>query len=956
MAPAGPAQPARPVKEQRVNNILSFAAELEAQLPVAAASKASTTTIQQLEKNIYSFPENLSVTSVSKYEDLDRTGIAIWNLCTRLRREYDTDKPQDIPIVLLLARVYAFLVIDCAHVGGRSAADNLARIMRAGIKAGKSCLERKEFQLAVKVLGKVSEHEAAMNTLIAEMKKEERKICEGLVAEYYVLRTALAWYQSQFDMADHMFGKSISAKQFFTPSTAESLSDILYEIGKGLLAKQQYPMAVKWLERAGEVLEGQELDRLSMDATELRTSILQSLTKALLGLKDAEATERARGIIDLLQNQVGDKLVVLLLRLELLSASPADDGVPWDSISYLDVLQRMVRALVLNDGNFRLIMSHIRKLSEKSPSLAANALDSFLLLRVLEQDRDEWFEKALVTRIWIVAGQKDEPDSLVQLEELFSTLLTKFTKPASSAATVAAHTVFWRRYTLVCGANSCQLIWKRIESNYSQGQYDIAEKWCRLALHQIFSKSGELNMGRISRKLLLCALARMDIGSAREIFSAMPDTAKSEPMSRFLMYKIAVRCRETHLAAECLQFIGSASTKDPKLLYACVLEAQQAGDRVQTLAALQLVLEKCGYESPSINLPSLLRLTMTLMVQQIDEFSKNGDDADANAVVEKLCTVYEKGRKRSARASKREAASVWTIDELHWFSKNSYNLAIKNLANWAPPQMLRLLVCCIGFIDQYPRDIDQQMSDDLSLRRMFCDFTAATALVGLARGNDNIEIRLQNYLCVRRHVDSFDTQLQKKTGNLEEEAEIDLRKKLAILAAFDFEAACQLKAWDDLGEIILKADACKSTAVYEIMADIILCSQAPTATLVHTLKKIINEAWGMDSLDSAKLAKYIRCLFQITIAENVELAEQLLDQACGYASEAAESDQPMISEEIEWMATKAFNQAVDFYCSGEDQKSKDWADKALNIAHYCADEGQLERILQSKLVQLKFDS
>ena len=183
---------------------------------------------------------------------------------------------------------------------------------------------------------------------------------------------------------------------------------------------------------------------------------------------------------------------------------------------------------------------------------------------------------------------------------------------------------------------------------------------------------------------------------------------------------------------------------------------------------------------------------------------------------------------RRARLSKKEPETIWTIDELHWFSKNSYNLAIKHLADWDSYHLLRMLACCIEFIDQYPQDINQQIADDLSLRRMFCDFTAATALVSLARGEDNIEIQLQNYLRLRKHVESFDTHLQKKTGNLPQEAEADLRRKLSILAAFDFEAACKLKAWDDFGEIILKASACKSTQVYEIMADIILCSEAPT--------------------------------------------------------------------------------------------------------------------------------
>lgn len=210
-------------------------------------------------------------------------------------------------------------------------------------------------------------------------------------------------------------------------------------------------------------------------------------------------------------------------------------------------------------------------------------------------------------------------------------------------------------------ANYHQLLWKRIESSYTSGQFDVAEKWCKLALHPIFEKSGGLNMARISRsvtyvlameiidtirrKLLLCALARTDLGSAREIFSSMPDTAKNEPMSRFLMYKIALRCQDIDMAAENLHFIGSASTKDPKLLYACALDAQKVGDRVQTLAALQLVLERCGYEPSSINLASLLRLSISLMVQVLDETKKmpNGA-AEAECMVEKLCTMYEKSR------------------------------------------------------------------------------------------------------------------------------------------------------------------------------------------------------------------------------------------------------------------------------------------------------------------------
>jgi hypothetical protein len=77
-------------------------------------------------------------------------------------------------------------------------------------------------------------------------------------------------------------------------------------------------------------------------------------------------------------------------------------------------------------------------------------------------------------------------------------------------------------------------------------------------------------------------------------------------------------------------------------------------------------------------------------------------------------------------------------------------------------------------------------------------------------------------------IEDFDSILQDKLGNLTGGPAEDLIGKLAVLLGFDFEAACRLKAWDDLGEVILKAEVCKSPRLYELMADCILSSQAPT--------------------------------------------------------------------------------------------------------------------------------
>lgn len=220
---------------------------------------------------------------------------------------------------------------------------------------------------------------------------------------------------------------------------------------------------------------------------------------------------------------------------------------------------------------------------------------------------------------------------------------------------------------------------------------------------------------------------------------------------------------------------------------------------------------------------------------------------DIGQVSEQLCKLFEGGElsswvQKSVNSNCKAAATqaqksrgpavvadtLFTVSELDWFSKNAYNLALKFSMTWEPREVLRMLHVCIKFIDMYPEGISEQNTDDLSLRRMFCDFLAATLLIVLARAEDNIEKQLQDYLMVRKHVESFDNGLQLILEKMEEGPTQDLLRKLEVLLAYDFEAACLLKSWSDLGEIIIRAEICKSMKVYELMADCILSAEAPT--------------------------------------------------------------------------------------------------------------------------------
>jgi hypothetical protein len=66
--------------------------------------------------------------------------------------------------------------------------------------------------------------------------------------------------------------------------------------------------------------------------------------------------------------------------------------------------------------------------------------------------------------------------------------------------------------------------------------------------------------------------------------------------------------RLTAIAAESLDIVCKHSTKDATLLYACVLEAQQTGNKKEAIVALHKVLERYDYNAPKgVHLPALLR-------------------------------------------------------------------------------------------------------------------------------------------------------------------------------------------------------------------------------------------------------------------------------------------------------------------------------------------------------------
>lgn len=247
-----------------------------------------------------------------------------------------------------------------------------------------------------------------------------------------------SWKEDRLDVAEHMYSKFESIRKNLDPAVAEDLSDILFEVGRDLFRKKDFDMAVKWLTRADEIINSQELERLSREAIELRLSISQTLIQAHLGQKTAESLQQAENHVAAMESDMGDKLVVLLLRLEILQKTPSE---VFDDNAYANILRRMVRTVNLSDSTFKLIVSHIRELDDKSPTLALQTLDLFLLDKVLSSEKNEWIESALILRVMCSTSRRDSTELVGGLRAIFDRAFEILQKPVTADVAIALLTV-----------------------------------------------------------------------------------------------------------------------------------------------------------------------------------------------------------------------------------------------------------------------------------------------------------------------------------------------------------------------------------------------------------------------------------------------------------------------------------------------------------------------------------
>ena len=233
-----------------------------------------------------------------------------------------------------------------------------------------------------------------------------------------------------------MIGKIKVDPHELEASVAEELADTLFEIGSSQVKASRWVEARPWLEKAYDVLAGQSLEVLSSDAGELQISIMHSMARTLMHQDDQGSRTKAWSIIRELDIECGDRLAVLLLKLDILAVD-ADSS----SQDYCNVLQRIVRTVHLTDTNFKTIIHYVHKIRSRSPQMAHTVLTELLTERLLGAEEPKWIEQTLVTAIWNCTTSPEFANVLSTLAKLLDALTASCTSGLTPSATHAAQIV-----------------------------------------------------------------------------------------------------------------------------------------------------------------------------------------------------------------------------------------------------------------------------------------------------------------------------------------------------------------------------------------------------------------------------------------------------------------------------------------------------------------------------------
>ncbi|KAJ5363432.1 uncharacterized protein N7496_009145 [Penicillium cataractarum] len=778
-----------------------------------------------------------------------------------------------------------------------------------------------------------------LDSLEASVPAIDQAQLSALSAEYYMLRVHLAWQQGRPDIADHLFTK-IPLK-----GATKDHYNVIGEcicIGRGALEAGQYDAAIKWLEIALEELQ-ENLDYQGLDSANFELQIRHTLACAYMKIGTPDAAEKLEGQIAVLKTKYGENPAVQVLELEIIRREKEPN-----SAEFFRVLKAIIEKLDWTEEYLNVVLGYIKYSMRLSIGLAFEM--HHLLLKSLPCEKREWIEECFLRVPWMVSSTTDELDIP---EEACKTAMNDALafledRGIESISQEGTHVFF-------------TILLNMLESPETSSCRHIAEKWCQLALDtKVFNDCFTSAKFNLQKRLATISFSNNDFVFAKQTLDqiVVENETKSDLQVQCLLFKLALHDeKDVYLEADRLN--------KSKAVIDCILEFMDLTTLLESSQDKSLVEEARSDPIRSRSTADIISFPLSMLSSAME---KKQGVSEENV----LDLVYSVLKYTKQGFSKTDLSI--SIHELESICLDSYNLTL-HIFNMFPlersEEALQITKEIINLSRQRyesiqtetPQSVPSNSQEEKTEKQM------SVQLGYIAYQFLFLEVSIRA-LCVRSEINSTSkfehyTKIIKAIKSIrEQESEYSEYHPLDIetlrnLSANEFEAAIALEDWSGIVTIIEDSESFFDAALFDHFMNCILTfemADAYKAIFINAMVEIMRRAGSDMPILLNNFPSYYHHLFTFALAAaNPETPTQLLDLSLHWPGEYHEMADSVIDEvltataeqslpsgsgqqrvypveELGYLATSSFNQAMDFYSAENDQACLRWARKGILLA------------------------
>ena len=619
-------------------------------------------------------------------------------------------------------------------------------------------------------------------------------------------------------------------------------------------------------------------------------------------------------------------------------------------------LTTIVNTAHIIEANHHMIMYHVEQLAQHCTFRATACLAHYITYRLAKEPNKDRMEESILTFMTLVASVQNInlQDRFQGLQQSLDSFLKTLDGPMSACVSDAMHVLIWQKLHAADESDVCA----------------DAILWCRIGLHALFDCAGDEKKCKLQRQLVSYYLSLSSYAAAGEILDNMTLIQKNHKHSRYLSYCLALRTGDQAEAHSCLNAITNGSGDNNKLLFACVKESIDQRQPFDTVRLLQRIVDQRLVSVPNIDeTASLLKYTAVILKDLFND-PKQVSEKEGETLA-RFCAVFRSVHLLQQKTFNLElSACKSTAVHWHWFLQISFEYAIRNSEVWPRKIVIDLLHYSSSILISSTGSFGQAvLSDEHQQQLCDADFTKISLYalesrnVGPGYSVEDLpessyssrsklkvsDYRFFLYQQVLQHYSTFLGRQEDDLSSNEEQSQ-NYKTQLHVLIPVAFEALLYVTASNyvmseaPFDQMSVKqflsrvAHLGTPTITYAVLVDVLLsfanqdsCGEEnfggmkiPTFVAAKMVGSIVQSVRNLEVYDTNQAARWLRCMVQLVIddveniaeeeskcRQSVKVVQTLVEQVRMVAASSGQGENAYPMEELEWVAARSFNMAID---------------------------------------------